>query len=50
LVFTEPGQTTPIFGPLPLSLNAGGLYSLVITDTEGGGLPIRVQMFDDFLN
>jgi hypothetical protein len=50
LVLTAPGQTTPLFGPEPLSLSANGIYSLIITDTEGGGEPVRVQFFDDFLN
>lgn len=50
IVLTAPGQTTPLFGPEPISLLQNGLYSLVITDTEGGGVPVRVQFFDDFLN
>lgn len=49
-VLTAPGQSDPLFGPEPITLNPNGVYSLFITDTEGGGGPIRVQFLDDFTN
>ncbi|MBL4681946.1 MAG: DUF4397 domain-containing protein [Pseudomonadales bacterium] len=50
LLLTAPGQSDSLFGPEPITLSPNGIYSLFITDTEGGGGPIRVQFLDDFTN
>jgi hypothetical protein len=45
---TEAGTTNILTGPVTLNLEANGLYSLVISESEGGGEPLQVSLFDDF--
>ena len=45
---TVTGTTTLIYGPVPVTLEAGNLYTIAVRDTSGGGLPTLVISFGDF--
>lgn len=40
----------PAIGPLPVELTAGGIYTVVARDAQGGGGPFDVISLDDDLN
>lgn len=48
LYVTETGNTTVLLGPQRLTLNSRGIYTLQVTDSAGGGLPIIISLLDDF--
>ncbi|MFN3238426.1 MAG: DUF4397 domain-containing protein [Pseudomonadales bacterium] len=50
LYVTEAGTANVLVGPVPVTLNARSTYTLHITDAAGGGLPLAVQLLDDFQN
>jgi hypothetical protein len=47
--FTAAASTTVVVGPVPVTVAAGGLYTLFLADLVGGGSPPRVIPADDFL-
>ncbi len=50
LYVTEPGSTNVLVGPVPITLESRGIYTVHIVDGVGGGLPLTVQLLDDFQN
>lgn len=48
LAATVAGTTTVIYGPVPVTLAAGNLYTVAVRDAPGGGLPTGVIAFGDF--
>ncbi|PTB98606.1 DUF4397 domain-containing protein, partial [Thalassospira xiamenensis] len=46
---TAAGTKTVAIGPLPVTLDAGGVYTAVAVDADGGGLPPQVILLDDFV-
>jgi hypothetical protein len=47
LTVTLAGSTTPIIGPVSLSLSNGGVYTAVARDAAGGGAPYGLIALDD---
>jgi len=45
---TPAGDTTPAIGPVPVTLEAGNLYTIIARDAVGGGTPLDVIVFGDF--
>lgn len=50
LYVTETGTANVLIGPVPLTIEARSTYTIHITDAEGGGEPLTVQLLDDFQN
>lgn len=50
LYVTESGNTNILIGPTPLAIESRGIYSIQITDSAGGGTPLRLVLLDDFQN
>lgn len=50
LFVTEAGTANILVGPVPITLDARRTYTVHITDSVGGGLPLEVQLLDDFQN
>lgn len=48
LYVTETGNQTQLLGPIPLDLEASNTYTIQITDSEGGGTPLAIQLLDAF--
>ncbi len=46
---TPHDSKTVAIGPLPVSLMAGGIYSVAAVDNMGGGAPLDVILMDDFV-
>ncbi|GIU12936.1 hypothetical protein TUM4261_26600 [Shewanella sp. c952] len=46
---TPHDSKTVAIGPLPVSLMAGGIYSVAAVDNMGGGVPLGVILMDDFV-
>lgn len=46
---TAAGTKDVAIGPLPVTLSAGGVYTAVAVDADGGGLPPQVILMDDFV-
>lgn len=44
---TAAGTKDAAIGPVALSLDALGIYTIVATDSDGGGLPAQVILLDD---
>lgn len=44
---TAAGTQTAAIGPIPLTLEGGGIYTAVAVDSEGGGLPPGLILLDD---
>ena len=49
VVITATGDSTPAIGPLPVSLNAGEIYTAIARDGVGATTPLDVILLDDFL-
>lgn len=47
---TAAGSKMPAIGPAPIAINAGGIYTAIARDAEGGGTPLDLILLDDFLN
>lgn len=46
---TAAGTDTAAIGPVgPITLEAGGIYTAVAVDADGGGLPPQLMLLDDF--
>ena len=50
LYITEQGNQTVLVGPIALGLESKGIYTIQITDSDGGGTPLQVVLLDDFQN
>ncbi|RUO35661.1 DUF4397 domain-containing protein [Aliidiomarina sanyensis] len=50
ITVTLAGTQDAAIGPVLLEFNGGGIYTIVATDGEGGGLPPGVILMDDFAN
>jgi hypothetical protein len=48
LYVTETGNQTQLLGPVTLDLEASNTYTIQITDSEGGGTPLAIQLLDAF--
>jgi len=48
LVVTNIGSAEPLLGPVPVTLDNNNIYSLILTDADGGGEPIQFVLLDDF--
>tara|TARA_R110002072_G_scaffold113986_3_gene243851 strand:- start:3930 stop:5255 length:1326 start_codon:yes stop_codon:yes gene_type:complete len=48
LYVTEEGNTNILLGPQPITLNSRGIYTVQVTESAGGGLPIGIALLDDF--
>lgn len=48
--FHSAGDSTPIVGPETVVLETKGIYSVWLTEAEGGGDPLRMIYGDDFAN
>lgn len=44
---TATGTKTAAIGPVPLTLEGGGIYTAAAVDAEGGGLPTGLILLDD---
>lgn len=49
LVITEAGQTASLAGPMSVTLNNALIYTLLVTDADGGGTPPRFILGDAFI-
>lgn len=47
---TPAGSKTPAIGPTPIGINAGGIYTAIARDADGGGTPLGLILLDDFVN
>ena len=50
LVFTPVGETASLFGPQRVSMVANGIYTIFLSDADGGGTPLRLILADDFVD
>lgn len=48
VVVTDGGTKTVVLGPQRIDVEVGGLYSVFLTDTAGGGEPLEFVFGDDF--
>jgi len=46
LYFTTGGTTSVVTGPQPITVAAGGIYSVLLADQAGGGSPVRIVVAD----
>ena len=46
---TPAGSKTPAIGPAAIGINAGGIYTAIARDAEGGGTPLNLILLDDFV-
>lgn len=46
---TAAGTKDAAIGPVPVTLAAGGVYTAVAVDADGGGLPPQLILMDDFV-
>ncbi|MRX27795.1 DUF4397 domain-containing protein [Kangiella sp. HZ709] len=49
VIVTPTGSKTPAIGPAAITLNAGGVYTIIARDNAGGGAPLNVVLADDFV-
>lgn len=45
---TGSDSKAPAFDPVPISVNASGVYTAIVRDAAGGGAPFGVIVLDDF--
>lgn len=45
---TGTGSKMPAIGPAPITIEAGGVYTAIARDAEGGGTPLGLILMDDF--
>jgi Domain of unknown function (DUF4397) len=45
---TAAGDKTVVAGPLPITVDDGGIYTMYLSDAPGGGLPPQIILGDDF--
>jgi len=50
VIVTAAGSKDAAIGPLTVSLDALGIYTIIATDGAGGGGPLSVILLDDFVN
>jgi len=50
LTVTTAGTKTPIIGPVPVTLENGGVYTAAARDAPGGGAPYGLIKLDNLLN
>jgi hypothetical protein len=48
VIVTAAGDKLPAIGPAPVTLDDGGVYTVVAIDADGGGAPLGVILMDDF--
>lgn len=46
---TPAGSKTAAIGPAAIGVNAGGIYTAIARDAEGGGAPLNLILLDDFV-
>lgn len=49
VVFTAPNEDTILMGPEQITISNGGIYSLIVSDADGGGVPGDIVLADDFI-
>ena len=48
VVVSNPGERTELAGPVSITVGASTLYTLMITDADGGGLPPQIVLGSNF--
>jgi len=48
VIVTPTGTKDAAIGPATLALSAGGIYTIIARDAQGGGGPLNVILLDDF--
>jgi hypothetical protein len=49
VVFTAVGENTILVGPERVAMTNGGIYSIIVSDADGGGAPGEIVLADDFV-
>jgi hypothetical protein len=49
VVFTAVGDETILVGPERVAITNGGIYSIIVSDADGGGAPGEIVLADDFV-